>query len=63
MGSTNMLKKAAMNKPPDAYIGAFGFELPALMATIGAHRPAIRLRKLDMPVPVPRMGAGKTSGV
>jgi hypothetical protein len=29
MGSTNILKNAAINRPPDAYIGAFGFELPA----------------------------------
>jgi hypothetical protein len=33
------------------------------MATMGAQRPATRLRKLDMPVAVPRIGAGKTSGV
>ena len=33
------------------------------MATSGAHRPEIRLRQLAMPVPVPRFGAGKTSGV
>lgn len=33
------------------------------MATRGAQRPAIRLRQLAMPVPVPRLGAGKTSGV
>ena len=34
-----------------------------LAATIGAQRPAIRLKNEAMPVPVPRFGAGKTSGV
>jgi hypothetical protein len=63
MGRISMLKNAAMNKPPEAYMGAFGFEPPACMATIGAQSPATRLRKLDIPVPVPRIGAGKTSGV
>ena len=30
---------------------------------MGAQRPAIRFRQLEIPLPVPRLGAGKTSGV
>ena len=40
-----------------------GFELPAYIPISGAHNPAMRLKKLATPVPVPRLGAGKTSGV
>ncbi|KAL9044478.1 MAG: hypothetical protein Q9214_002385 [Letrouitia sp. 1 TL-2023] len=58
-----MATKAARNKPPEAYIGAFGLASPALTATIGAQRPAMRFRHEAMPVPVPRFGAGNTSGV
>lgn len=54
---------AAKNNPPEAYIGACGLADPALTATIGAQRPAMRFRNDAMPVPVPRLGAGKTSGV
>ena len=49
--------------PPEAYTGALGLTLPAWTATIGAHRPLMRLRQDAIPVPVPRLGAGKTSGV
>lgn len=44
-------------------MGAFGFTPPACTATMGAHRPVTRLKKDAIPVPVPRLGAGKTSGV
>ena len=44
-------------------MGAFGFTPPACTATMGAHRPATRLKKDAIPVPVPLLGAGKTSGV
>jgi len=44
-------------------MGADGEALAALMATIGAQRPAMRFKKDAMPVPVPRFGAGNTSGV
>lgn len=43
-------------------MGALGLALAALTATMGAQRPARRLKKLEIPVPVPRLGAGKTSG-
>lgn len=52
-----------MMSAPEAYTGAFGLTLPAWTATIGAQRPAIRLKQDAIPVPVPRLGAGKTSGV
>lgn len=44
-------------------MGALGLASPALTAMIGAQRPAMRLRQEAMPVPVPLLGAGKTSGV
>ena len=40
-----------------------GLTPPAWTATIGAHNPAIRLKNEAIPVPVPRFGAGKISGV
>ena len=58
-----MARKAARIKAPDAKIGASGFTFPAWTATIGAHRPVILFKQDAIPVPVPRLGAGKTSGV
>ena len=57
-----MATKPAKKSPPEAYIGASGFVV-MLAAMSGADSPAIRFRRLAMPVPVPRLGAGKTSGV
>ena len=58
-----MAKNAQRIKAPEAKTGALGLVLPALAATMGAQRPAIRFRQDAMPVPVPRLGAGNTSGV
>ena len=63
IGNKHIATKAAKSSPPDAYMGALGFACPALTATIGAQRPAMRLRQEAMPVAVPLFGAGKTSGV
>lgn len=63
MGKQHIATKAARMRAPAAYTGAFGLTDPALTATIGAQRPAILLRQDAIPVPVPRLGAGKTSGV
>ena len=63
MGSGNIVPKAAINKAPLAYIYAFGFPLPALIATIGAHCTATRFKELAILIPVPRFGVGKTLGV
>ena len=58
-----MAKKAARISDPAAYTGALGLTPPAWTATMGAQRPVIRLKNDAIPVPVPRLGAGKTSGV
>lgn len=58
-----MARKAAMMSAPEAYTGALGLTLPACTATIGAQRPVILFKQEAIPVPVPRFGAGKTSGV
>ena len=73
-----MAKKAAKMRLPEAYTGALcqglastsnvnllhtGLMPAELTATIGAQRPATRLKNEAIPVPVPRFGAGKTSGV
>jgi hypothetical protein len=58
-----MARNAAMMSAPEAYTGAFGFTWPAWTATIGAQRPVILFKQDAIPVPVPRLGAGKTSGV
>ena len=63
IGKQHIARKAARINPPDAKTGALGLASPAWIATIGAHRPAILFRHDAMPVPVPRFGAGKTSGV
>ena len=63
MGKQHIAKKAAMIRAPEVKIGALGFRLPAWTATIGAQRPVILFRHDAIPVPVPRLGAGKTSGV
>ena len=63
IGKQHMAINAARIRPPDAKTGALGLTLPAWTATIGAHRPAILLKHEAIPVPVPRLGAGKTSGV
>lgn len=63
IGKQHIATKAARMRAPEAYTGAFGFAPPALTATIGAQRPAILFRADAIPVPVPRLGAGKTSGV
>ena len=52
-----------MMSAPEAYTGALGLTLPAWTATIGAQRPVILFKQDAIPVPVPRLGAGKTSGV
>ena len=43
-------------------MGDLGFAL-TFTAMMGAQRPATRFRKEAIPVPVPRTGAGKISGV
>ena len=43
-------------------MGTLGFAPDPLMATMGAQRPATRLKKDATPVPVPLFGAGKVSG-
>ena len=63
IGKQHIARKAASINPPEAKTGALGLAPPAWIATIGAHRPAILFRHDAMPVPVPRFGAGKTSGV
>jgi len=63
MGSSHIAKNATRYKPPAAQIGPEALTLPTCAATKGAERPAIRLSKLAMPEPVPRTGAGNTSGV
>ncbi len=62
MGKQHIATKAARMRAPAAYTGAFGLTDPAWTATIGAQRPEILLRQDAIPVPVPRLGAGKTSG-
>ena len=40
-----------------------GWDVLMFAAMMGAERPATRLRNDAIPVPVPRFGAGNTSGV
>lgn len=63
MGNKHMATKADRINDAAAYTGAFGLEAPACTATMGARRPQIRFKQEAIPVPVPRFGAGKTSGV
>ena len=44
-------------------MGMMGWDVLMFAAMMGAERPAARLRNDAMPVPVPRFGAGNTSGV
>jgi hypothetical protein len=63
MGSSHIAMQDTKYNAPAANIGADGFTSPACAATAGARRPAILLSKLAIPEPVPRTGAGNTSGV
>lgn len=63
MGKKHMATNADKMSAPDTKTGALGFALGMFAAMMGAQRPAMRLRKEQIPVPVPRTGAGKTSGV
>lgn len=63
IGKQHIARKAAIISAPEAYTGAFGLRLPALTATIGAQSPVILFKQDAIPVPVPRLGAGNTSGV
>jgi hypothetical protein len=58
-----MATKAAKIRAPLTKTGAFGFAPGILAAITGARRPKIRFRQDAIPVPVPRFGAGKISGV
>jgi len=63
IGRKHIATKAAKIKAPDTYTGALGFVPEIFAAMIGAHKPPILFKQLAIPVPVPRLGAGKTSGV
>lgn len=63
IGKNIIATNAARIKPPETNTGALGLAFGMLAAMIGAHSPAILFKKLEMPVPVPRFGAGNTSGV
>jgi hypothetical protein len=63
IGNRHMATDAARIKEPAAHTGALGLIDPAWIATMGAMRPQIRFNIEAIPVPVPRLGAGKTSGV
>lgn len=63
IGKRHIAIKANKIKTPDAYIGASGCRSPVCAATIGANRPDRRLNREAIPLPVPRFGAGKISGV
>jgi hypothetical protein len=61
MGKKTMATNADKIKPPLTKIGALGLALGILTAIIGAQSPPSRFKQLDIPVAVPRLGAGKTS--
>jgi len=63
MGKNNIATKAAKIKPPLTNMGALKLATGMLAAMMGAHKPPILFKKLEMPVPVPLFGAGNTSGV
>lgn len=63
IGNPTIATNAAKIKPPLTKTGAFGLALGIFAAMIGAQSPAILFKQLEIPVPVPRLGAGKTSGV
>ncbi len=61
LGST--ATNAAKIKLPLTNTGAFGLASGILAAVIEALSPATLFKKLDIPVPVPLLGARNTSGV
>lgn len=63
MGKKIIATKAAKMSAPETKIGAFGLASGMFAAIMGAQRPPIRFKKLHIPVPVPLLGAGNTSGV
>jgi hypothetical protein len=63
IGNSHIATQETKYNAPAANIGADGFTSPACAATAGAKSPAILLSRLAMPEPVPRTGAGNTSGV
>jgi hypothetical protein len=63
MGKKIIATKAAKMSAPETKIGAFGLASGMFAAIMGAQRPPIRFKKLEIPVPVPLLGAGNTSGV
>jgi hypothetical protein len=63
IGNKHMATNATRYNPPAANIGEDALNRPVWAATSGAASPAMRLSKLAIPDPVPRTGAGNTSGV
>lgn len=63
IGNSTIATNAAKINAPATNTGALGFVPGILAAMMGAVRPPMRFRKLATPVPVPRFGAGNTSGV
>jgi hypothetical protein len=63
MGRKTIATKAASIKAPLTKMGALGLAPGIFAAMMGAHKPPIRFKKLEIPVPVPLLGAGNTSGV
>jgi len=63
MGRKHIATNAIKYITPAAMIGPVGCFDPIVAATTGAASPAILFRRDAIPVPVPRTGAGNTSGV
>lgn len=63
IGNSIIATKDTRYSPPAARMGVEGFVTPVLAATSGAASPASLFNRLAMPDPVPRTGAGNTSGV
>jgi hypothetical protein len=63
MGKKIIATKAATSRTPLTKIGASGFASGIFAVMMRAHRPPIRFKKLEIPVPVPLLGAGNTSSV
>jgi hypothetical protein len=63
IGSRTIAMKDTRYNAPDSRIGPDGFDWPICAAITGAVNPASLLSNDAIPEPVPRTGAGKTSGV
>ena len=61
--SKHIATNATIYKAPAAKMGAMGSSTPSFAATSGAQIPAILFKRLAIPDPVPRTGAGNTSAV